>query len=283
MYCFSILTITFQCERFIRRCYYSVRNQTYKEWEWIIIDDGSTDNTKAIVEGFRDKRIRYIQIPKNIGRGRARNFGLSKIRTEWCIVLDMDDLMFSTRIERANIARLEGFDFMVSSTLLINDDYSITGIRKALYHSKPGLFTHATLCIKTDILKSIGYSNSRYAEDQRIIIIVKYLFKGKYESNPLYIYHENASINFKGAILSNKYAFFEIFKLLFIRQELKISGILINYMLSFFFKYISLHMFYFSPILYKRMISARIKVGMNDNFDFTECEKELLHYKNNMF
>ncbi len=57
----SILTPVYNVERYIKKCIHSVLNQTYRNWEWIIIDDGSTDNTPKIIKSFDDPRIIYIR------------------------------------------------------------------------------------------------------------------------------------------------------------------------------------------------------------------------------
>ena len=64
----SILTPTFNHEKYIAECIESVLNQTVKEWEMIIVDDGSTDNTHRIVKQYNDPRIIYIRKPhKGLG------------------------------------------------------------------------------------------------------------------------------------------------------------------------------------------------------------------------
>ena len=71
----------------------SVLNQTYKDWELIVVDDGSTDNTKEIVEEFVkiDKRIKYI-FQENKERSAARNNGIKKAKGDWICFLDSDDI-----------------------------------------------------------------------------------------------------------------------------------------------------------------------------------------------
>ena len=54
----------------------SVLNQTYKNLEVLIIDDGSTDNTKEIIDKFSDKRVKYIKLKENLGSSNARNIGI---------------------------------------------------------------------------------------------------------------------------------------------------------------------------------------------------------------
>ena len=73
----SIIIPAYNASSYIEECINSVINQTKKEIEIIIINDGSTDNTKEIVEKYKDKRIKFITT-KNNGIGKTRNLGLKK-------------------------------------------------------------------------------------------------------------------------------------------------------------------------------------------------------------
>ena len=87
---FSIIMPTFNRADFIRKAIKSVIDQTFINWELLIIDDGSTDNTKEVVSNFSDPRIRYIhQINKE--RSAARNNGIQKSKGSFICFLDSDD------------------------------------------------------------------------------------------------------------------------------------------------------------------------------------------------
>jgi len=95
---------------------YSIVNQTYKDWELIIVDDGSTDNTHEVCKDFSDidSRIKYF---KNPGRGgaAARNYGISKSAGEYIAFLDDDDISLPHRFEsQLYAARKTGNKFIVS-------------------------------------------------------------------------------------------------------------------------------------------------------------------------
>ena len=78
----SIITPTYNCAKFIEETIRSVQAQTYQNWEMIISDDCSTDNTRDVVAPYleRDKRIRYICNEKNSGAAITRNNALREAR-----------------------------------------------------------------------------------------------------------------------------------------------------------------------------------------------------------
>ena len=72
----------------------SIRAQTENNWELIVVDDASTDNTKAVIAALDDARIRYYRLAKNGGAGAARNKGVSLARGTWVAYLDSDNELF---------------------------------------------------------------------------------------------------------------------------------------------------------------------------------------------
>lgn len=87
---FSIIIPTYNRGRLIERAIRSVLNQTFEQYEIIVIDDGSTDNTHEVVKTFNDSRINYF-FQNNAERSAARNNGISKSKGEWICFLDSDD------------------------------------------------------------------------------------------------------------------------------------------------------------------------------------------------
>ena len=96
----SVIMPTYNCGRFIRESIRSVLAQTYKNWELIIVDDCSTDNTATIVSSFNDKRIRYYHNEHNSGAAVTRNKALQEAYGLWIAFLDSDDLWLPTKLEK---------------------------------------------------------------------------------------------------------------------------------------------------------------------------------------
>jgi len=90
-YYVSIILPTFNRATTIKKSIDSVLNQTYKNFELIIIDDGSTDNTRDLVKQYKDKRIKYIHYKENKGASYARNLGIKKAKYDLIAFQDSDD------------------------------------------------------------------------------------------------------------------------------------------------------------------------------------------------
>lgn len=94
----SVIMPAYNASRFIRESINSVISQTYQNWELLIINDGSTDNTGEAVKSFADERIRYFE-KKNGGVSSARNLGLREMKGEFFCFLDADDELPENSLE----------------------------------------------------------------------------------------------------------------------------------------------------------------------------------------
>ena len=115
---FSIIIPSFNRASFLSKAINSVINQSFQNWELIIVDDGSTDNTRDLVDGYilNDKRIKYIY-QENAERSAARNNGINRAKGNYICFLDSDD--------QYHYSHLQNF------VDLINKQY----IKRALYFS----------------------------------------------------------------------------------------------------------------------------------------------------
>lgn len=95
----SVIMPSWNTGKFIAESIQSVIDQTYENWELIIVDDCSTDNTDEVVAKFTDKRIRYFKNEKNSGAALSRNRALREARGEWIAFLDSDDLWNPVKLE----------------------------------------------------------------------------------------------------------------------------------------------------------------------------------------
>ena len=98
----SIHTATYNRAYILSNAYESLKKQTVKDFEWLITDDGSTDGTEALVNGWMSKDngfdIIYNKLD-HVGIPRALNSGVNKVNTEWFMLLDSDDYLFENAVE----------------------------------------------------------------------------------------------------------------------------------------------------------------------------------------
>ena len=112
----SVITPAYNCAEYIDECIESVLNQTYQNWEMLIVDDKSTDNTQSIVESYakKDHRIKLFNQEKNAGTAAARNKALELSQGRFVAFLDSDDTWKPNKLERQLEFMLEnkyGFTF----------------------------------------------------------------------------------------------------------------------------------------------------------------------------
>ena len=96
----SIVTATYNRANTLQRTIDSVLKQTLQDWELIIVDDGSTDDTHSVLERLTDPRIRVVSHSSNRGVCAAKNTGLNNIRGDWFAILDSDDELVPAALER---------------------------------------------------------------------------------------------------------------------------------------------------------------------------------------
>lgn len=96
----SIIMPSYNTASYIRETIQSVMHQTYQNWELIIVDDCSTDNTYEIVASVKDERIKYFYNEKNSGAAVSRNRALREAKGRWIAFLDSDDLWMPEKLEK---------------------------------------------------------------------------------------------------------------------------------------------------------------------------------------
>ena len=98
----SIITPVYNAEKLIEETIKSVLNQTYKNWEMILVNDCSVDKSEQIIKKYspKDARIKYIKLTTNLGAAKSRNIGIEKARGQYIAFLDSDDLWKPNKLER---------------------------------------------------------------------------------------------------------------------------------------------------------------------------------------
>ena len=129
----SVITPTYNCGRFISETIESVIAQTYLNWEMIIVDDCSIDNTKSVVEQYqnKDSRIKYYCLEKNSGPAVARTKAMELAEGQYIAFLDSDDLWLKDKLTK-QIKFMQDNDYAFSNTSYQHMDESGNMLDKVL-------------------------------------------------------------------------------------------------------------------------------------------------------
>ncbi|NGP46765.1 glycosyltransferase family 2 protein [Bacillaceae bacterium SIJ1] len=115
----TVLMPVYNGAKYLSEAIESILNQTYKEFDLLIINDGSTDNSEEIINRFSDDRIKYIANDKNIGLIRTLNKGICLVRSEYIARMDADDISLPMRLEKQIKFMDEHQDIAVSGTSVL--------------------------------------------------------------------------------------------------------------------------------------------------------------------
>ena len=142
----SIIMPSYNTGKYIAAAINSVIEQTYQNWELLIVDDGSSDNTDEIVELYlEDQRIKYFKNKKNRGAAVSRNRALKKAKGKWIAFLDSDDLWKPEKLKK-QISFMKKNNYLFSYTnyeeINTNGDFigrKISGPKKI---TRTGMFNY---------------------------------------------------------------------------------------------------------------------------------------------
>ena len=127
----SVITPSYNSEKFISKTIESVINQTYKNWEMIIVDDCSTDKSNKIIENYikKDNRIKFLKLEKNMGPAVARNTAIREAKGRYIAFLDSDDIWLPEKLEKQlEFMNKNDLAFTYSSYYLINEEEKHLGV-----------------------------------------------------------------------------------------------------------------------------------------------------------
>ena len=211
----SIIIPAYNCEKYLNRCLDSVLNQTYNEFEIILVNDGSTDKTSDICDEYKaiDNRIKVIH-KENGGVSSARNIGISKSTGEYIMFLDSDDWIERDMVEKLynNISKYDDIDMgmcgcylefsskekQILQIKLKNKTYDSTEdyLKEFSYYRDKGVFGYLwNKIFRSSIIKDNQLLFKKYsiAEDLFFLYeLLPYCNKIKVIEDSLYNYmHEN--------------------------------------------------------------------------------------------
>lgn len=220
----SVLMPVYNGERYLKEAIDSILNQTFPAFEFIIINDGSTDRTREIVTTYRDPRIRFVENERNMGLIRTLNRGLDLVNGEYTARMDCDDVSLPERLAfQASFLDTHPFIGVCGTRARIIDENGlITGelrplsgetIKKLFWRPSPIL--HPTSMARTTLLKESRYSiDYPHAEDYELWLrlYAKTQFHNLNQYLLLYRMHKDSIRSIKRELqLENSYRAFTAF------------------------------------------------------------------------
>lgn len=173
----TVLLVVRNCEKYISECIQSILVQTYHDFELLIVNDASTDNTLDIINTYKDKRIKIICMERN-NYIEALNIGLKKAQGEYIARMDGDDIMLPYRLEKQVYLMENNPDIHVCSSW-----YECFGIYNNISKGQSGklhfpllslllknILAHPTTMLRKSFLSKhqITYKEYPYAEDYKL-------------------------------------------------------------------------------------------------------------------
>lgn len=201
----SIITPCYNSEKFLDECISSVLNQTYQNWEMLIVDDNSSDNSSILINSYskKDERIKPLYLNDNIGAAMARNKAISKAKGKYLAFLDSDDVWLPKKLEvQTNFMKKNNCSFVFSSYSVISDDekpkYTISVPETITYkkYLKNTIIGCLTVMLDKEKFKKIEMPNLRSSHDMALWLNLLKQEKYAYGiAQDLAIYRDHKSSN----------------------------------------------------------------------------------------
>jgi len=202
----SIITPCYNSEKFLDECISSVLNQTYQNWEMLIVDDNSSDNSSILINSYskKDERIKPLYLNENIGAAMARNKAISIAKGRYIAFLDSDDIWLPKKLEiQINFMKKNNYSFVFASYSVISDDknkskHTIIAPERITYkkYLKNTIIGCLTVVLDMKKFKKIEMPNIRSSHDMALWLNLLKQEEFAYAiAQELAIYREHKSSN----------------------------------------------------------------------------------------
>jgi len=214
---FSVVIPTYNCAGFLRKALTSVLSQTYQDFEIIVVDNSSTDNTDSVLKSFSKGKLNAIKVKNNGIIARSRNVGINKAKGQWIAFLDSDDIWHESKLEEVHKAIIQNTD----AILFCHDEWKVVnGDKKNRLRYGPAVnnmyekllfignrVSTSAVCVRKNIaIDSGGFSEKKEfvtSEDYEYWIRLAQVGKFYFINEALGEYHihgQNTSRNYKNHI-----------------------------------------------------------------------------------
>ena len=181
----SIVTATYNRAYILPEAIKSVRNQSFENWEHIIVDDGSADDTADVVAGYMktDSRIKYIKLEKNVGQGEALNVGIKQSKAPLVAFLDSDDELHPEYLKK-QIAFFQrnpemglcyvGADYFTNNKHTHTVHPQVSGnLEKFLFTNLKGLGSSSSITVQKFVFEKVGCFDTKMPSQKDLDFLVR--------------------------------------------------------------------------------------------------------------
>jgi len=215
----TVLMSVYNGERYLQKAIDSILGQTFNDFEFLIVNDGSTDKTVEILENYNDPRIKIINNEKNIGLTKSLNKGLKLARGEYIARQDADDISMPERLEKEleflgknkNVALVGTDYFLINEKDKIIDKINCLTESKDLKEKllKGNQFGHGSVMFRRECIDKVGVYREefKFAQDFDFLLRISEVYDVANISEPLYKWRINIkSVSVKKKMFQDKYA-----------------------------------------------------------------------------
>lgn len=166
----SVVVCVRNGETTVRSCIESLLNQTFKEYEVVIVDDASTDRTAEIIKGFRDQRIKYLKNKDWSGLVKSRNTGLKNADGKYFFFTDADMTVYENWIEEGLSGFTSNYVGVEGKIIYVSEDYQPTFSDVVMENRNGQQFMTGNIAYRKDIIETVGYFNEKisYLHDREL-------------------------------------------------------------------------------------------------------------------
>lgn len=281
----SVLMPVYNAGPFLNQAIDSILNQTFADFEFIIINDGSTDQTESIVLSYTDSRIRYFNNPVNLGIVKTLNRGIDLAKGKYLARMDADDIALPKRFEKQYLLMESNPEIAVcgSQITLINNANIKTeqapvpildkNIKILLIFSN--VFTHSAAFFRTEIIKKFKY-NTDYPYGEDYYLFAQIAIKNQVANHPeklmLYRIHEQNTTSTRGEQMKQfhlKVIDFQLSNLLQEKNDPSFPGLLYTFLTANFRQH--------NISVYKNIINTLLIANKANPIYDHQLLKEMLH------
>jgi glycosyltransferase involved in cell wall biosynthesis len=198
----SVIMCVKDAEAYIGNCIGSLLNQTFKNFEIVIIDDGCNDGTVPVIEEFNDERIRLFRNPKNLGIAKSRNIGVRFSRGDYIFFTDADSIVSKDWIEQG-LKSLEDQKYVgvEGKIYYVSKDYKPTFSDHVSTNEYGGNYMTGNIAYKRSIVESAGGFDERYTYFEDRDLALRILKHGEITFNPnMIVYGQQQTLTPKDLI-----------------------------------------------------------------------------------